>query len=155
MSARKRARSHINMYSRNHQKTLFLCLGESPLEGYPSHPSPHRVENSHAEKAQMQEADVKSRRGIGTRRIGRGGRGEIRKTQRLINGSTFRRRISNKNTFLLLIALTKNAYVLLASLTSKNRVLYSEGRAYKREPANTSEKNGVTRTKLATATHVE
>jgi hypothetical protein len=144
-------------------------LGESPLEGYPSHPSPHRIENSLAEKAQMQDADVKSRRGIGTRRIGRGGRGEIRKTQRLINGSTFRRRISNKNTFLLLIALTKNAYVLLASLARKNHVLYSEGRAYKREPelaaspqsttlhstGNTSEKNGVTRTKLATATHVE
>jgi hypothetical protein len=57
----------------------------------------------------------------------------------------------------------------LASLARKNHVLYSEGRAYKREPelaaspqsttlhstGNTSEKNGVTRTKLATATHVE
>ena len=32
-------------------------------------------------------------------------------------------------TFLLLIALTKCAYLLLASLASKNRVLYSEGRA--------------------------
>ncbi len=38
-------------------------------------------------------------------------------------------------TFLLLIALTKCAYLLLASLASKNHVLYSEGRAYKREPA--------------------
>ena len=36
--------------------------------------------------------------------------------------------------FLLLIALTKCAYLLLASLASKNGVLYSEGRAYKREP---------------------
>jgi hypothetical protein len=38
------------------------------------------------------------------------------------------------NPFLLLIALTKCAYLLLASLASKNGVLYSEGRAYKREP---------------------
>jgi hypothetical protein len=71
--------------------------------------------------------------------------------------------------FLLLIALTKCAYLLLASLAIKNRVLYSEGRAFKREPelaaspqstalhstGNTSVKNGVSRTKLATATHVE
>jgi hypothetical protein len=34
------------------------------------------------------------------------------------------------NTFLLLIALTKIAYLLFVSLASKNRVLYSEGRAY-------------------------
>jgi hypothetical protein len=72
-------------------------------------------------------------------------------------------------TFLLLIALTKCAYLLLALLASKNPVLYSEGRAYKREPelaaspqsttlhsiGNTSVKNGVSRTKSATATHVE
>ncbi len=38
------------------------------------------------------------------------------------------------NTFLLLIALTKSAYLLLASLASKTRVLYSESKAYKREP---------------------
>ena len=71
--------------------------------------------------------------------------------------------------FLLLIALTKCAYLLLASLASKNGVLYSEGRAYKREPelaaspqsttlysaGNTSVKKGVTRTKSATATHLE
>ncbi len=71
--------------------------------------------------------------------------------------------------FLLLIASTKCAYLLLASLASKNRVLYSEGRTYKREPelaaspqltalhstGNTSLKNGVSRTKSATATHVE
>ncbi len=36
-------------------------------------------------------------------------------------------------TFLLLITLTKCAYLLLVSLASKNRVLYSEGRVYKRE----------------------
>jgi hypothetical protein len=71
------------------------------------------------------------------------------------------------NTFLLHIALTKSAYLLLSSLASKNLVLYSEGKVYKREPepaaspqlttlhstGNTSVKNGVTRTKLATATH--
>jgi hypothetical protein len=71
--------------------------------------------------------------------------------------------------FLLLIALTKCAYLLLASLASKNRVLYSEGRACKREPelaaspqsttlhstGNTSVKNGVSRTRSATATHME
>jgi hypothetical protein len=72
-------------------------------------------------------------------------------------------------TFLLLIAMSKCAYLLLASLASKNHVLYSEGRAYKREPelaaspqsttlnstGNTSVKNGVSRTKSATATHGE
>ncbi len=32
---------------RNHQKTLFLCLGKCPLEGYPGipPPPPHRVKN--------------------------------------------------------------------------------------------------------------
>jgi hypothetical protein len=38
------------------------------------------------------------------------------------------------NTFLLLIVLTKSAYLLLASLASKTCVLYSESKAYKREP---------------------
>ncbi len=37
-------------------------------------------------------------------------------------------------TLLLHIVLTKCAYILLALLASKNRVLYSEGRVYKREP---------------------
>ena len=73
------------------------------------------------------------------------------------------------NTRLLLIVLTKCAYLLLASLASKNRVLYSEGRVYKREPelaaspqstalhskGNISVKNSVTRTKSATTAHVE
>jgi hypothetical protein len=71
--------------------------------------------------------------------------------------------------FLLLIALTKCAYLVLASLASKSRILYSEGRAYKREPelaaspqstalhstGNTSVENSVPRTKSATATHME
>ncbi|MFN9980719.1 MAG: hypothetical protein ACK53Y_12415 [bacterium] len=41
------------------------------MEGYPSHPPPHRIENPrtlHVEKAWLQDADAKSRRGIGTRR---------------------------------------------------------------------------------------
>jgi hypothetical protein len=71
--------------------------------------------------------------------------------------------------FLLLIALTNCAYLLSASLASENRVLYSEGRVYKRTPellaspqstalhstGNISVKNSVTRTKSATTTHVE
>jgi hypothetical protein len=71
--------------------------------------------------------------------------------------------------FFLLIALTKCAYLLLALLASKNRILYSEGRAYKREPeladspqstalhstGNTSVENSISRTKSATATHAE
>ncbi len=72
-------------------------------------------------------------------------------------------------TLLLLIVLTKWANLLLASLASKNRVLCCEGRVYKREPelaaspqsttlhstGNTSVKKGVSRTKSATARHVE
>jgi hypothetical protein len=73
------------------------------------------------------------------------------------------------NPFLLLIALTYCAHLLLPSLASKNRVLFSEGRVYKRTPeiaaspqstalhstGNTSVENSVTRTKSTTATHVE
>jgi hypothetical protein len=36
--------------------------------------------------------------------------------------------------FLLLIALTNCAYLFSACLASENRVLYSEGRVYKRAP---------------------
>jgi hypothetical protein len=71
--------------------------------------------------------------------------------------------------FLLLIALTNCAHLLSACLASKNGVLYSEGRVYKRAPelvaspqstalhstGNTSVKNSVTRTKSATTAHVE
>ncbi len=87
------------------------------------------------EKARLQDADTKSRCGIGTRRMGEGGENNAK----LYNSSTvehfdagFKTKIAI--TFLLLIALTKCAYLLLVSLASKNRVLYSEGRAYKREP---------------------
>jgi hypothetical protein len=45
ISARRKARSQVTM-EKNHQKTIFLCLVESPLEGYPSHPPPHK-EKSH------------------------------------------------------------------------------------------------------------
>jgi hypothetical protein len=71
--------------------------------------------------------------------------------------------------FLLLIALTNCAYLLSACLASENRVLYSEGRVYKRTPelvaspqstalhstGSTSVKNSVTRTKSATTAHME
>ncbi len=146
-------------------------FGEKPARGLPKPPPPHRVENPrslHVEKARMQDADAKSRRGIGTQREGG------KNNAKLNNSSTdqhFDARFYTKiaTTFLLLIALTKCAYLLLASLAIKNCVLYSEGRAYKREPelaashqsttlhstGNTSVKNGVSRTKSATATHVE
>jgi hypothetical protein len=118
----------------------------------------------------FQDADAESSCGIGTLREGEG----VENNAKFNNSSTeqyFGARFYTKIaiTFLLLIALTKCAYLLLALLSSKNRVLYSEGRAYKREPeladspqsttlhstGNTSVKNGVSRTKLATATHVE
>ncbi len=145
-------------------------MGKSQLEGYPSHPPPHRVKNPrnlHVEKVRLQDADAKSRGGIGTLRMGEGGK-------IMQNSSTvqhfdpgFKMKIAN--TFLLLIALTKCAYLLLALLASKNCVLYSEGRVYKREPeleaspqsttlhstGNTSVKKGVSRTKSASATQVE
>ena len=104
--------------------------------------------------------DAESGRGFGTRRKGAG-----ENNAKLNNSSTeqhFDTRFQTKIaiTFLLLIALTKCAYFLLASLASKNRVLYSEGRAYKREPelaaspqstalhstGNTSVKDSVSRT---------
>jgi hypothetical protein len=78
------------------------------------------------EKPQMQDADAKSRRGIGTQREGQGGENNAKlnnssKDQNFDAG--FYTKIAT--TFLL----------LLASLASKNRVLYSEGRAYQREPS--------------------
>ncbi len=66
-------------------------------------------------------------------------------------------------------SLFRCAYLLLVSLASKNRVLYSEGRVYKKEPelaastqsttlhstGKTSVKKGASKTKSATATHVD
>jgi hypothetical protein len=71
--------------------------------------------------------------------------------------------------FLLLIVLTNCANLLSASLASENRILYSEGRVYKKTPelaaspqstallstGNISVKNSVTRKKSATTTHME
>ncbi len=130
-------------------------MGRSPLEGYPSHPPPNRVENPrnlHVERTRLQDADAESGRGFRTRRKGKGGENNAK----LNNSSTEQHFDAIFHTkidipFLLLNALTKCAYLLLASLASKNRVLYSEGRAYKREPGqsttlhstgNTSVKNG-------------
>ncbi len=155
-------------------------MGNSPLEGYLSHPPPHRVENPrslHVEKARMQDAVYTGAhicnigRKIQTRNWdaerGEGGENNTKLNNSLMDQhfeAGFYTKIAT--TYLLLIALTN---LLLASLASKNRVLYSEGRAYKREPelaaspqsttlhstGNTSVKNGVSRTKSATATHVE
>jgi hypothetical protein len=145
-------------------------LGKSQPEAYPSHPPPHRVENPrslHVERTQFQDADAESRRRIGTRRKGK--RGEnIAKHNNLSTeqyfGPIFYTKIDIP--FLFLIALTNCAYLLLASLASKNCVLYSECRVYKRMPelaaspalhstGNTSVKNSVSRMNSATATHVE
>ncbi len=143
------------------------------LEGYPSHPPPHRVEDLrslHVERTRFQDADAEFRHGIGTWRKGKGGENNAKLNNSSTEqhyGAIFYTKIDIP--FLLLIALTKCAYLLLASLASKNRVLYSEGRAYKREPelaaspqstalhstGNTSLENSVPRTKSATATHME
>jgi hypothetical protein len=65
ISARKRARSHhINMEKSS--KNLISLFGKFPLVCYPTHPPPHRIENPqnlHVEKARLQDADAKSRRG--------------------------------------------------------------------------------------------
>ncbi len=146
-------------------------MGKSPLEGYPTLPLPQRVENLRnldMEKARLQDADAKSRRGIGKRRNGE--RGE--NNAKLNNSSTVQHldagfQLKIVKTLLLLIVLTKCAYLLLVLLASKNHVLYSEGRVYKREPelaaspqsttlhATGNVKKGVSRTKSATEIHVE
>jgi hypothetical protein len=61
-------------------------MGKCPLEGYPSHPLPHPVENPrnlHVEQARMQDADAKSRRGIGTRRYGERGENNTKHSRSL------------------------------------------------------------------------
>jgi hypothetical protein len=80
------------------------------------------------EKARLQDADAKSRCGIGTRRNGEKGENNAK----LNNSSTVQNfdagfQMKKVKTLLLLIVLTKCAYLLLALLASKNRVLYSEG----------------------------
>ncbi len=113
---------------------------------------------------------TESRSGIGTRRKGKGGENNA-KLNNSITEWHFDAIFYMKTDipFLFLIALTNCAHLLLAWLASKNRVLYSEGRVYKRTPelaaspqstarhstGNTSVKDSVTRTKSATATHME
>ncbi len=154
-------------------KNLISVFGEKPARWLPKPPpTPPRRET--AEFTHGENAILGRGRGIQTRNwdAEKGGGGE--NNAKLNNssmeqyfGAIFYTKIDIP--FLLLIALTKCAYLLLASLASKNRVLYSEGRAYKRGPelaaspqsttlhssGNTSVKNGVSRTKSATATHVE
>jgi hypothetical protein len=121
------------------------------------------------EKARLQDADAKSRRGIGTLRNGERGENNVK----LNNSSTVQHfdagfQMKIVKTLLLLIMLTKCAISFGVS-GKQNHILYSEGRVYKREPelaaspqsttkhstGNSSVKKGVSRTKLATATHVE
>jgi len=137
------------------------------------HPPPHRVENPrslHVERTRFQDADSESGRGIGWD-AEKGGGGNNAK---LNNSSTVQHfdaifHMKIDIPLFLLIALTKCSSLLLVSLASKNCVLYSKGRACKRAPelaaspqsttlhstGNTSVKKGVSRTKSATATHVE
>jgi hypothetical protein len=144
-------------------------LGKSPPDGYPSHPPPHASRIRGVYKWKERNSRTRTRNPDAD--LGHGERGE---NNAIINNSStdnistpyFKQR---SITLLLLIALTKCAYLLLASLASKNRVLYSEGRANKRKPelaaspqsttlhstGNTYVKNGVSRTKPATATQVE
>jgi hypothetical protein len=105
---------------------------------------------------------------VGTRRKGGGNNAKLNNSSTIQHfDAIFQTKIDIP--FFLLIALTKCSYLLLASLASKNRVLYSKGRACKRVPelavspqsttlhstGNTSVKKGVSRTKSATTTHVE
>ena len=142
-------------------------MGKRPPDGFPSHPPPHRIQIRGVYT--WKERDSRTR--IWDTDRGGGGR---ENNAKLNNSSTeqhfdaiFHMKIVIP--FLLLIALTKCAFLLLASLASKNRILYSEGRAYKREPklaaspqstelhstGNTSVENSEPRTKSATATHVD
>ena len=111
-------------------KNLISLFGEKAARGPP--PTPLRRES--AEFTRGKSADEGHGCEIQTRTwdAERGGGGENK--AKLNNSSTdqhfdagFYTKIAT--TFLLLIALTKCAYLLLASLASKNRVLYSEGRA--------------------------
>jgi hypothetical protein len=156
-------------------KNLISLFGAKPARGLPKPPpTPPRWEST--EFTRGKSADAGRGREIQTwnwdaERGGGGGGGNNAKLNTSSTDQHFDSGFYTKiaTTFLLLIASTKCAYLLLASLESKNRVLYSEGRAYKREPelaaspqsttlhstGNTSVKNGVSRTKSATATHVE
>jgi hypothetical protein len=106
-------------------KNLVSLFGGKPARGLPKPPpTPPRRES--VEFTRGKSADAGRGREIQTRNWD----AENGAGQHFDAG--FQMKIAD--TFLLLIALTKSAYVLLASLASKNRVPYSEGRAYKREP---------------------
>ncbi len=78
----------------------------------------------------MQDADAKSRHGIGTRRMeGRGENNAKRRHSLTVQYFAAKFKMKIVNYFLLYTALTKCAYLLLVPFG----VLYSEGRAYKRE----------------------
>jgi len=117
-------------------KNLISALGEKPTRWLPN-PPPTPLHRESAEFTLWKERDSRTRTRIWDTEKG-GGEGR-KNTAKLNNSSTeqhfdaiFHMKIVIP--FLLLIALTKCAYLLLASLASKNGVLYSEGRAYKREP---------------------
>jgi hypothetical protein len=115
-------------------KNLISLFGEKPPRGLPKPPpTPPRRES--AEFTRGKSAVAGRGPEIQTRRMGEGG-GNNSKRSHSSTGQHFDAGFQMKiaNTFLLLIALTKSAYLLLASLASKNRVLYSESRAFKREP---------------------
>ncbi len=155
-------------------KNLISVFGEKPARGLPK-PPPTSPSRETAEFTRGKNTIPGRGRGIRTRiwdtEKGGGGVGNNAKLNNSLTEQHFNARFQTKIaiTFLLLIAVTKCAYLLLASLASKNHVLYSEGRAYKREPelaaspqsttlhstGNTSVKNGVSRTKSATATYLE
>jgi hypothetical protein len=143
-------------------------FGEKPTRGLPKlveatpHPTTSRIRGAYTWQTRNLDAE------LGRRERGSGGGNNAK----LNNSSTeqhFDAIFYTKIDIPFLNALTKCAYFLLASLASKNQVLYSEGRAYKREPelaaspqstalhstGNTSVENSVPRTKSATATHVE
>ncbi len=146
-------------------KNLISLFGEKPARGLPK-PTPLPTCRESAEFTRGKSADAGRRREIQTRNwdVEKGG-GNNAKRSHSSTGQHFDAGFQMKivNTFLLLIALTKSAYLLSASLASKTRVLYSESKAYKREPklaaspqsttlhstGNTSVKNGITRTKSA------
>jgi hypothetical protein len=140
-------------------------LGKSPLEGYPSHPPPHCIENPRIYTWKKRGCRTRTRNPDAE--LGRGERGRGGGNNAKLNNSSTDQHF--EDSYYLSSPYCVDKMCLLASLASKNRVLYSEGRAFRREPklaaspqsttlhstGNTSVKNGVSRMKSATATHVE
>jgi hypothetical protein len=119
-----------------YSKNLISVFGEKPARWLPKPPpTASRIRGVYTWKER--DSRTWTRNPDADLRHGERGRGG--NNAKLNNSSTeqhfnaiFHTKIANP--FLPLIALTKCAYLLLASLASKNRVRYSEGRAYKREP---------------------